>query len=1264
MRRLSIVLIVLAAFCVSGWAERAKGLVAHWDFDEGKGDVLHDISGNKNDGKIRGAKWVKCGKGYALRFDGKDDYVDCGNGKSLDVTGPITLEAWVYPEAVPERGEPGIVGKFYESYTFTYYANGACYWYISGGGNNCRTPLAVGSWYHVVGTFDGATMRLYVNGKAEGFRKSQFKTVKSGKNFFMGCIVGDPTAADPAYHGTAHFDGMIDQVRVYNRVLSDKEIVSHHNASAAEKGGRLLDTSWFDRFRLTPYFYPDEDKLLLNVDFRGHLPVREGAEIRVELARPGEEKPLQSHKIEPRPQPGHVEVAFALGPLAQGAYEVRAILKDKTGARSVEKLAFPYPPPPPQVPAPETKRVGPLPKPLEPVTFNVELCDGGGFKVLVKGDAYPVESTFSYPHGGENTLLASSQKGPACEPSWKVTTQKVGGKEYRVQARGGFYAVDRRIGIHPDHVAVSDTITNLTDKEIGIILSNHLNTRGRNLPACSLAGIKGWATRPALHNPTAFVGKPNLGLGFVAIDDVYVVQGKVFRDKERAGISDDMFGLGPKASYTMTWAIYPVGSDDYFDFINVVRDDLGLSGKTVDGGFSFTARRSPPSQGTVDLLALKYLSIGCLGKVADDPALSLEGIEFIDFPKECALLKKTFAETKKKFPHAKVMFHIAHSLYTTNKPERYADSRVIKPDGKQVRYTNRATMEKYFSKERLDQGWDWYIFYPTLENSFGKAMLRAVDVMMDEIGVTGVWADGLMALFAGNFTYDRWDGHTVEIDPETKTVKRKYASLHLLCQDAIMAYCKRIASKGGVVICDSGPGTLTFARNAAVAAYPVETGADEPCAKTHLAPFPMALGHPRFKPEPQLYRDIQAKLNWGVLYYYYYGSIGRSTILSKIYPFTFEEIHSGYVKGRERLLTALSGAYGWRGDRHLHFAHLSDGRGFLVPRDFLTTVDPSGVRTEISLREGEMVVLKKIPLTIQSKSPINLVAGEYDGKAIELLLNGTGKIVLTIRSGDFPIKPKSPYTVTTFIRPLNDRLGTRWMKKSADKDGVLTVSLMLDGQQTVTIERAVIGDIIGHWNFNEGQGTVLRDSSPNENHGALRNATWAKTADGHALQFGRSGSYVDFGDNRMLKTAGDITIAAWVKLTAAAKPDGTTNYTIVDCEVFEKSGFLLRIDGSRGHMYFRTSQAGGHTGVPSRLALKNDTLHHVVVTKRGNVATYFLDGVQDNSFSAKPPARATASFKISNTSQSFNGLITDLKLYARALSAAEVTREYKRGPAK
>lgn len=69
-----------------------ESIVGAWLFDEGRGDITEDFSGNGNDGKIVGAKWVQGKFGRALEFDGKDDWVEVPMIGTFD---EITITAWV-----------------------------------------------------------------------------------------------------------------------------------------------------------------------------------------------------------------------------------------------------------------------------------------------------------------------------------------------------------------------------------------------------------------------------------------------------------------------------------------------------------------------------------------------------------------------------------------------------------------------------------------------------------------------------------------------------------------------------------------------------------------------------------------------------------------------------------------------------------------------------------------------------------------------------------------------------------------------------------------------------------------------------------------------------------------------------------------------------------------------------------------------------------------------------------------------------------------
>ena len=169
--RISMLLILLLA--VAAPAHAGKGLVADYAFrSSGGGDTtLRDESGRENHGAIHGATWRRGEKAFRLVFDGENDYVDCGAGASLDLRKAATVEVWVKPETDP-LVEVGIAGKHFSNYALTLY-RGAYWWYISSGSNQVKSAARIGAWQHVVGTFDGQDMKLYVDGKLATARKSK-----------------------------------------------------------------------------------------------------------------------------------------------------------------------------------------------------------------------------------------------------------------------------------------------------------------------------------------------------------------------------------------------------------------------------------------------------------------------------------------------------------------------------------------------------------------------------------------------------------------------------------------------------------------------------------------------------------------------------------------------------------------------------------------------------------------------------------------------------------------------------------------------------------------------------------------------------------------------------------------------------------------------------------------------------------------------------------------------------------------------------------
>jgi hypothetical protein len=204
------------------------GLVAAYGFDEAAGSTTTDASGNGNVGSIAGASWVTTGRfGAALRFNGTSSMVSVADAATLDLTNKMTLEAWVQPTAaggwrtviMKERPSSGLAYSLYGDENNT---GPAGYMNISGDKSVTSTgALPLNTWSHVAFTYDGTTMRLYVNGVQV---KSKAQTGSASVSAGMLRIGGNSVWGE-------YFAGMIDEVRVYNRALSAADIQSDMNTA-------------------------------------------------------------------------------------------------------------------------------------------------------------------------------------------------------------------------------------------------------------------------------------------------------------------------------------------------------------------------------------------------------------------------------------------------------------------------------------------------------------------------------------------------------------------------------------------------------------------------------------------------------------------------------------------------------------------------------------------------------------------------------------------------------------------------------------------------------------------------------------------------------------------------------------------------------------------------------------------------------------------------------------------------------------------------
>jgi fibronectin type 3 domain-containing protein len=196
------------------------GLVAAYAFDEGSGTTVHDLSGNGNNGTISNATWTTAGKyGDGLVFNGTNSMVTIPEAASLDLTTGMTLEAWVNPSASNNNWED-VVYKGNDDYflSATSYPNGADAAGGTFGGADVYTAdssaLPLNTWTHIAETYDGQTVRLYVNGVLAS-SLAQTGNIQTSTNPLQ--IGGD------SIYGQ-FFKGTIDEVRVYNVALTAQQI--------------------------------------------------------------------------------------------------------------------------------------------------------------------------------------------------------------------------------------------------------------------------------------------------------------------------------------------------------------------------------------------------------------------------------------------------------------------------------------------------------------------------------------------------------------------------------------------------------------------------------------------------------------------------------------------------------------------------------------------------------------------------------------------------------------------------------------------------------------------------------------------------------------------------------------------------------------------------------------------------------------------------------------------------------------------------------
>jgi hypothetical protein len=218
-----------------------ESLVMHFPLDEGRGGTAEDHSAFQNNGSLEGAEWVDGKLGKALRFDGKS-FVGVMPGQEVSIGTATTWALWFKTDAEGQSAHLAalhgtmIISLSGGNISAQVWTNpGTAVWNTV----NSNVRAKSGEWYHVAATWtqESGEITIYVNGEKENsVPAAGAVSFKSGRQLAIG---GNDQLR---YPGQSLFDGIIDDVRIYNRALSENEVKELFSALAVFPETKLTVT--------------------------------------------------------------------------------------------------------------------------------------------------------------------------------------------------------------------------------------------------------------------------------------------------------------------------------------------------------------------------------------------------------------------------------------------------------------------------------------------------------------------------------------------------------------------------------------------------------------------------------------------------------------------------------------------------------------------------------------------------------------------------------------------------------------------------------------------------------------------------------------------------------------------------------------------------------------------------------------------------------------------------------------------------------------
>jgi len=507
-----------------------------------------------------------------------------------------------------------------------------------------------------------------------------------------------------------------------------------------------------------------------------------------------------------------------------------------------------------------------------------------------------------------------------------------------VTSGSNFFKHSRKVEKVDGGILVSDTFTNLTDEALPIIQKHEIPASDK--AEHQLSGLKAFYGDSAkkLMSGSTFTAEPGRGgIGIIPESRILTVHSTALVTKNNAMIfQDDQFVLPPKGSITQQFRIFTVEKGDYWEFINVVRNNLKLN-YTLEGAFTIAGPKHFP------IMTEKVLKKRVKDYNINAMSVSTYGYTEKDFAK----LEDTLAYLRKLFPGVKIMRYYHSQLTNVGKNSPVSENELAKLKNDRVLLRN--------GKEAFYYNTESGIFFTTLDNEYGKWEEKELDDLLDNWGLDGIYWDEFSSSGVAYHYGEPWDNCSGDIDPVTHKLTAKKSSIYILQYEWKMKIVKKILAKGKFIFSGVPREFLHLVPHGHCETAQLSNAASQmmrsPIQMSDYTRWPTTTWQ-------DYYNAMRDGLDYGVLFCWSNLAIPNKynidtypTLVGQMYPITPIEFRKGCIIGKERIITKNSGRYGWD-DNSKHEIHVFDATGReVIPHGMKTLTVNGKTWTDLRLPE-------------------------------------------------------------------------------------------------------------------------------------------------------------------------------------------------------------------------------------------------------------------------------------------------------------------------